>query len=56
MGDEKNADFWDFGCANRIRKASSVREGTLGPKYSISDIDFGGGGGDIKGLGNKSRE
>lgn len=57
VGDEKKAaDFWDVGWASRIRKANSVREGTLGEKYSISDIGLGDDGGDKNGLGNKSRE
>ena len=56
VGDENKADFWDVGWASRTRKANSVREGILGAKYSVSDIGFGDGGGDMNGLGNKSRE
>jgi hypothetical protein len=57
LGDEKNADFWDVGCASKIRNANSVSEGTLGVEYSISDIRFGDDdGGDKNGLGNRSRE
>ena len=58
VGDENKAGFWDVGWASRTRKANSVREGTLA-KYSTSDIGFGDGGdggGDMNGLGNKSRE
>jgi hypothetical protein len=54
--DENKADFSDVGWASRTRKANSVREGTLEEKYSISDIGFGDGGGEMNGLGNKSRE
>ena len=54
--DEKKADFWDVGWASRTRKANSVREGTLGVKCSISDIGLGDDGGNMNGLGNKSRE
>jgi len=51
--DENEADFWDVGWASRTRKANSVRGGTLGLTYSISDRGFGDGGGDMNGLGNR---